>query len=98
MHDVDILRLKADADIRADLIKIGSLDKPLKALEIDYRVVMNALEGDARYRAAKVTVVGRNDIDILGADNDIDWLVFLKACVDTLELIAAAGEAVMLKS
>ena len=88
MHNVDILRLKADTDIRADLVEVGRLDEPLEALEINYRIIMHALE---RYRgdgSAKVAVVRCDNVDILGADNNIDRLVLFKAEVHALEFAA----------
>ena len=58
---------------------------------------MHALK---RYRgdgSAQVSVIGGDDVDILGADNDVDGLVFLKAEVDAFELAAEEFDQSVLK-
>ena len=85
---MDILRIEADADIRVNRAVVRGLDEPLEALEIDDGVVMDALEGDRRDRAAQMTLLRRDDVDILRADDDVDRLVGREALIDALELPA----------
>ena len=72
---MDILRIEADADICVNRAVVRGLDEPLEALEIDDGVVMDALEGDRRDRAAQMTLLRRDDVDILRTDDDVDRLV-----------------------
>ena len=69
-------------------VQVGGLYEPLEALEIDYRVVVDALEGDARHRAAEVSVVRRDDVHVLGPYDDVHWLVLGEALVKAAELAA----------
>ena len=85
---MNVLRIEADADVRVNRAVVRSLDKPLEALEIDNGVVVDALEGDGGNCAAQVTLIGRNDINILRTDHDVDRLIRGKALVDALESAA----------
>ena len=97
VHDVDILGLEAYAYIRAYLIEIGRLYEPFEALEIDNGIIMHALEGHRGDRSAQMAVVGSDDIDILGADNDIHRLVLFKAEVNASELASEEFDQSVLK-
>ena len=94
---MDILRIEADADIRVNRAVVRGLDEPLEALEIDDGVVMDALEGDRRDRAAQMTLLRRDDVDILRTDDDVDRFVGRKALVDALELPAEELDLIILQ-
>ena len=81
MHDVNILRIQADADVGALGAVIRRLDEPLEALEIDNGVIVDTLEGDGGDGAAQMTCIRADNVNILRTDDDIDRLVLLKALV-----------------
>ena len=58
---------------------------------------MDALEGDRRDRAAQMTLLRRDDVDILRADDDVDRLVLFKALVDALELSAEEFDQIVVQ-
>ena len=57
VHDMDILRIEANADVRVNRAVIRGLNEPLEALEIDNGVVVDALEGDGGDGAAQMALL-----------------------------------------
>ena len=53
----------------------------LKTTKIYDDVIVDPLEGDLRNRARELSLFFRHDIDILGANDHIHRLIFLKAAV-----------------
>ena len=86
---MDRVGLQLDADIRALFDGIGRLDHPFEAVDVDDRLVMHTHERDGRDRAAKLALFRRDDVHVLGADDDVDRLVFGEAAVDADEILPA---------
>ena len=80
--------IQHDTDIAPLGIIVSGLNQPLKALKIHNGVVMNALEGHVSHQTGQMTLLRLHDINILGTDNHIHRLVFLKAGIQTLEFAA----------
>ena len=80
-HDLDVRRRQADADFPALLVARDCLDKPREAARLDRDVVDRALEDDGADDAAVLSFFRRADLDVLGADLDVDGDVFAEARV-----------------
>ena len=85
MHDVDVLRIQADADDGADAVVIRGLDQPFEALELHDDVVVQTLEGDAGDGAYQMALICGNNVDVLRADDHVHRLVGVKARVHAVK-------------
>ena len=78
---MEAVRIDLYADFCPDRREVGGLNEPLKTTKIYDDVIVDPLEGDLRNRARELSLFFRHDIDILGANDHIHRLIFLKAAV-----------------
>ncbi len=97
MHDVDGIGLDIKADMLVYVDKICGLDHPLKAVYINDYLVMNAEEGDRRDNALEHTLFLGDDINILGADDNVNRLLLAEARVNALEYLTREGDPPVFK-
>ena len=71
---------------------VRGLQHPLEALDVHDDLVVVALEGDGGDRAVEHTLVGGDDIHVLGADDHVHGLVLGKAPVQALKGVAREAD------
>ena len=72
---------------------VGGLNHPLEAADVHDDFIVHALEGYAGHKALELSLFGRDDVHVLGADDDIDRLVFSEAAVKAVEHLPRKARA-----
>ena len=83
-----VVRRQLYAYVLAGPVQVRGLYEPFEALEVHDGVIVHALEGHAGDRTAEVAAVGGDYVHVLGADDHVHRLVWLKAAVQAAELAA----------
>ena len=79
LHDVYRVRLDIQSYMFVDVDKVGGLDHPLKAADIDDDLIVYAEEGDRGHDAAQHALFLGNDVHVLRTDDDVDRLRFCRS-------------------
>ena len=79
------LRLDEETDVRALCNEVGGLYHPLEAADIDNDLPVNALKGNRGNDSLKHALFDGNNVNVLGADNNVNGLIFAKALVNAFK-------------
>ena len=92
---MDSVGLNVESDLVVGVV--GGFNHPLESTDVyDYLVVV-ALKGDRCNLSDKHTLVFGHYINVLGTDNNVNGLVFVKAGVKALEGVPRKADAVIVK-
>ena len=97
VHDVDVEGIDTHPDPLPYLLGNGGVDQPLAVLAAHLYLKVDALEHDVLDHADQLSLIGGDDLDILGPDHNVDRGVHLETLVDTVQLDAEQANLFILQ-
>ena len=97
LHDVDGVRGNGDAHGVAHGGVVRGMDHPLVAAAVHVDLIVDAHEHHGDHLAHHPSLLGGNDVDVLGADDHVHLHVLAEACVHAPEGEALHADLVVLQ-